>query len=182
MSKFIDDADDMVWQQATPTQSTVAPLTPEDEASIEVVAFTAMREIHKRGGTPFKGVAVGPVRTSPPVGNLDAERTPEQRAERERTLRRDAKLLSLAAGGQKFTLGRKTGAVSPIRKAIARELKKCPGMKNRELWDAIAAKPPKGWEFLDNSLGQYAEGDGGGNMSYARFCNVCAEERRTLKA
>jgi hypothetical protein len=74
---------------------------------------------------------------------------------------------------------RKGGA---IRVAIAKQLKKTPGMKNKDLWYTIAAKPPKGWEFLENDMGMYAEGPGVKNMDYRRFCNVCAEERGKLKA
>ena len=74
---------------------------------------------------------------------------------------------------------RKGGA---IRVAIAKQLKKTHDMKNKDLWYTIAAKPPKGWEFLENDMGMYAEGPGVKNMDYRRFCNVCAEERGKLKA
>lgn len=158
--------------QAT-AKLTSTPPTPEGEALSEIVAFAAMREIHKRGPSL--------VVDEPTVRGHFIERTPEQQAEHERTIRREGKLFSLAAGGLKFTLGRKTDTVSLIRKAIARELKRHHDMKNRELWNVIATKPPKGWEFCDNRLGRYAEASGGRNMSYRRFCNVCAEERRKLK-
>ena len=151
------------------------PPTPEDEADIDMLAFMAMREIHKRGGTPI------PTDSHLAHRGQMVERTPGEQVEHEHNIRRDARLLSRAVAGLKFNRGRKTGATSPIRKAIARELKKSPGMKNPELWDAIAAKPPKGWEFCDNSLGRYAEASGGKNMGYKRFCNVCGEERGKLK-
>lgn len=70
----------------------------------------------------------------------------------------------------------------PIRAAIAKQLKKDPSLKNLQLFRITASKPPKGWTFYDNSAGVYIEGPGNKNMNYARFCNVCAEERGKLKA
>lgn len=74
---------------------------------------------------------------------------------------------------------RKGGA---IRVAIEKLLKKFPAMKNKGLWDTIAARPPKGWNFFENNLGRYAEGGAGENMGYRRFRNVCAEARGKQKA
>lgn len=70
----------------------------------------------------------------------------------------------------------------PIRVAIAKQLKKNTSLKNPELFRIIASKPPKGWTFYDNSVGRYIEGPGNKNMDYARFCNVCSEERGAIKA
>lgn len=89
--------------------------------------------------------------------------------------------LDATATGKKFTAGRKPNAGGKIRAAVRKLLTKKPAMKNAELWRAIAAKPPKGWEFFDNSYGIYADGPGGKSIGYARFQNVCAEERRTAK-
>jgi len=70
---------------------------------------------------------------------------------------------------------------SAIRKAIARELKKDAGLMPRHLWAKLASSPPKGWEFFDNSAGKYIEGPKGGDgMGYARFSEVCKEERDKL--
>lgn len=90
--------------------------------------------------------------------------------------------LDAAGMGEKFKQGRRPSTGGKIRAAVAKLLKKNPAMKNLELWQAIAAKPPKGWEFFDNNLGRYAEGDGGANMGYPRFRNVAAEERQKLKS
>ena len=87
-----------------------------------------------------------------------------------------------AAALKKFTVGRKPGSVGPIRKEIEDLLKKNPTMKNTELWAAIGAKPPRGWQFYDNRAGKYIEGPkSGDNMGYLRFCNVAWEERIKFK-
>lgn len=77
--------------------------------------------------------------------------------------------------------GRKLGTGSPIRKEVARLLKKNPAMKNPELWEAVKAKPPKGWQAFENRVGKYIEGPKMDNMGYGRFCNVCGEERKKAK-
>lgn len=88
----------------------------------------------------------------------------------------------LAWSGRKFKLGRRPNTGGPIRKAIAKALKRQPAMKNPELWLALAAAPPRGWQFFDNRAGKYVEGPAADEiMSYARFCNVCSEERKALK-
>lgn len=160
-------------QSASDKRRVSDPLTGEGGDYIDALAHLAMSEVHKRGPSL--------VVDKPAVRGHFVERTPEQQAEHDAVMRREGHRLGREAVGLKFTLGRQPGAASPIRKAIARELKKAPGMKNPELWDAIAAKPPKGWEFCRNSLGRYAEASGGKNMDYKRFCNVCGEERGKLK-
>ncbi len=175
-------------QAAADRRRAVVPPTPEDEADAEIIAFMAMRKIHKLGGVRLDGKAVGPVRTVP-VATFDyPQRTPEQQAEHGRTIMRDARTLARAVSGLSFTMGRKVGTKGPIRKAIARLLKKHPDMKNPELWDAIAAKPPKDWEFVNNSQGRYAEGppiktgERYSTLSYGRFCTVCGVERKISAA
>jgi hypothetical protein len=87
----------------------------------------------------------------------------------------------LAHTGEKFTTGRKPGSGGPIRKAIARLLKRHPDFRPRELWQKIAAHPPRGWSFHESPrLGKYIEGPKGQNMNYGRFSNVCKEERDKL--
>jgi len=87
-----------------------------------------------------------------------------------------------AAHGRKFITGRKSGTVSPIRKAIQKALKANPTLKNAQLWMQIGKAPPKGYTFQDNRIGKYIEGQSAGsNMGYDRFCNVAAEERKALK-
>lgn len=86
-----------------------------------------------------------------------------------------------ARHGQVFREGRKPGTGSPIRKEVARLLKKNPAMKNPELWEAVKAKPPRGWQVFENSAGKYIEGPKMANMAYGRFCTVCGEERKKAK-
>ena len=88
---------------------------------------------------------------------------------------------ALAATGKAFRDGRKMNTSSPIRKAIAHELKKQPNLKPREMWVILASKPPKGWEFFSNNLGKYIEGPTGSDgMKYTRFSAVCKEEKDKL--
>lgn len=178
MSRALTPADKAIIakiQAAADRRRTVVPPTPEEEADAEVVAFMAMREIHRRGGNPVAG--------APAARAIHAERTPEQQAEHDHAIRCEARTLARAASGMKFSMGRKVGTTSPIRKAIARLLKKHPDMKNPELWSAIADKPPKGWTAYDNSVGKYIEGPKAADgMAYARFCNVCADERGRNKS
>lgn len=99
---------------------------------------------------------------------------------REVLLLRDA--IPLASTGKKFVSGRKINSVGPIRKAIARLLKKNPDLKPAQLWENIKADPPKGWTVYENRAGKYIEGPrGDDNMSQARFKNIASEERRKLK-
>lgn len=69
----------------------------------------------------------------------------------------------------------------PIRKRIAIELKKNPELMPRQLWAILTSKPPKGWEFFDNRAGKDITGPKGGDgMGYARFSEVCKEEKDKL--
>ncbi|MBU6995914.1 hypothetical protein [Ferrovum myxofaciens] len=82
----------------------------------------------------------------------------------------------------KFITGRKLGTGSPIRKCIAKHLRKTPSMTNESLWDAVKENPPNGFTVCDNRAGKYIEGPAKfHNMNFERFCNVCAEERKALK-
>jgi hypothetical protein len=55
-------------------------------------------------------------------------------------------------------------------------------MKNRDLWDAIKSKPPRGWKAIENDLGRYMEGPkANDHMGYSRFSEVAKEERDKLK-
>ena len=84
-----------------------------------------------------------------------------------------------ALTGQKFIAGRKPGSGGPIRKAIARLLKKNPEMKNPELWEMLEAHPPQGWQFYAER--KYIEGPKAGDgMSQGWFFSVCSEERKKL--
>lgn len=92
-------------------------------------------------------------------------------------------LEALAFHARQFKLGRKSGTGGPIRKAIAKVLKKNPHFKNPDLWVALSANPPKGWQFFNNRAGQYIEGPNFAedHMIYRRFCTVCGEERKKIK-
>src|SRR6267154_658399 len=68
--------------------------------------------------------------------------------------------------GKKFVAGRKSGTGGPIRKALVLLLEKNPSLKNEELWKAIAASPPRGWEARENQLGKYFDGPEGVTLSY----------------
>lgn len=93
---------------------------------------------------------------------------------------RDALPLTLI--GMKFKGGRKTSAVSTLRLAIRQYLKHHPGATVAAIWAALAGKPPRRHTFCDNHAGKYIEvstaGGGIKNITYHRFQNVIAEERR----
>jgi len=82
--------------------------------------------------------------------------------------------------GEKFDrVGR---GPSRIRKWIAQQLKKCPTMKNADLWAAFKEKPLRGWAVMENRQGKYLEGPTtDDHMVYVRFSNVAKEERNKLK-
>lgn len=84
--------------------------------------------------------------------------------------------------GNMFKGGRKSGAVSPVRKAVRRELARDPNASTETLWMRVEAKPPKGWVFFANRAGRYIEGPKGGqNMNFRTFANVASAERKLLK-
>lgn len=81
--------------------------------------------------------------------------------------------------GEKFDRGGR--GPGPIRKWIARELKKNPSMKNAALWATFKEKPLRGWTVMENRQGKYLEGPKiGDKMTYGRFSNVAKEERDKL--
>ena len=87
--------------------------------------------------------------------------------------------------GEKFKIGRKVGAVSPLRKAIAKHVKKFRAATAAEVWRALSAKPPKGHTFMDNRLGKYIEREtksGREETKYPRFSNIVSTEKRKLSA
>ncbi len=87
--------------------------------------------------------------------------------------------------GLKFRAGRKLGTVDPIRLRLRALLRSAPGLKNAELWEAVKARPPKGWTLFESSdpkLGRYYEGPRPDlTGTYKQFQNLAAEERKRLK-
>jgi hypothetical protein len=90
-------------------------------------------------------------------------------------------VMPAALHGEKFKEGRKAGTGGPIRKAVARLLKRSPAMRTAELWDALQRNPPRDCEFHENRQGRYVDLPSGGNMGYPRFRNVVSEEKKKLK-
>lgn len=88
--------------------------------------------------------------------------------------------IPLSAVGAKFIAGRKPGAAGRVRRAIAAHLKQHPNAKNPEIWEALRSKPPKGWCFYANRLGEYIEHQDG-ETKRAQFNNICGEERRKIR-
>lgn len=90
-----------------------------------------------------------------------------------------AEVAPLLEVGKKFTAGRKRGAVGPVRRAIRSVLKRRPGARASEVWDALAASPPRGLTVCDNRVGRYIEtGPGTDSTSYERFANIVSEEKK----
>ena len=86
----------------------------------------------------------------------------------------------LAATGEAFRKGRKVNSGSAIRKAIARELANHPTLKPRNLWEMLAKKHPKGWDFDGEGRERRIWITGRKPMGYARFSEVCKEEKDKL--
>jgi hypothetical protein len=85
-----------------------------------------------------------------------------------------APLVSL---GRKFTTGRKPGRLSPVAKRIKAYLLKHPEAKSLDVWKALAAAPPRGYDFRDNFIGRYIEVGAETVMVYPRFRNLVSEHR-----
>lgn len=90
--------------------------------------------------------------------------------------------------GRKMREGRKPGAIGSLTKVIARYLHKNSTASAKEIWNALAKKPPRGMGFMDSPrLGKYIEYfDKNGlssqpDTSYRRFQNIVSEQRRHLK-
>ena len=105
----------------------------------------------------------------------------EWMALRRHGIMREEFVLPLAKKGAKFPpMGRGKG---PIRKAITKLLTRDPTLENDALWDAIKARPPKGWIVYENArLGKYIEGPTpGDNMKHSTFKTRCSEVRKEIK-
>ena len=87
-------------------------------------------------------------------------------------------LAPMASLGKKFQ-GKGKGK-SPLRKKIEQHIKKNPDAKNLGIWDALKAKPPKGWVFQDNRQGIYVEIDNQ-NLNYKSFQSLVSKVRNELK-
>ncbi len=115
------------------------------------------------------------------LGNLTEGELHDLLAERAAAIEEAAALRPIADHGKKFADGRTPGSGGPIRKAIARLLKKNSALKNPQLWDAIKSRPPRGWSVFENRHGKYIEGPTNDDrMGQRRFFNICGEERRKI--
>lgn len=90
-------------------------------------------------------------------------------------------LQPLAIEGNKFRVGRKPGTQSPLRKLIAKLLKKNPKLKNKELLELVKSKPPKGYTYCENRYGKYFEGKDNKTTEIRRFNNICSEARTAAR-
>ena len=87
------------------------------------------------------------------------------------------KLRPLTLTGRKFTVGRKRGTVGKLRSWIRKWVAKHPSAMPSQAWEALKAKPPKGFEVCASSV--WVAGDG--ETGIARFKNIVSEERRALR-
>lgn len=74
--------------------------------------------------------------------------------------------------------------LSPLRKAIARELNQCSGLKPREVWARIKSRAPDSWEFIESGERRewYVWIDGHPKTHYGTFSDICKQERDKLQA
>lgn len=100
------------------------------------------------------------------------------------TLLTDPGHAEAATMSKNFTDGRKKGSIGPVRRFIRKTLKGKPKATNEALWDAIKAKPPKGWTPMENARhGRYIEGPASDDeVKWTTFCNYAAKERGLLKS
>lgn len=68
-----------------------------------------------------------------------------------------SRLAPLASTGLKFKGGKPKGAIGPLAAAIRERLRNYPKETPKEVWSALAKKPPKGLTFCDNNAGKYVE-------------------------
>lgn len=131
---------------------------------------------------PFKTKMVEHIQEAEGLLTLEGVRPADVRSalERARFVEYQAQAAPLAVKGKKFDRpGRGRGSV---RKAVDKLLKGDPTLKNQALWDAIKAKPPRGYVVCDNRLGKYIEAPTGHeDVRYRSFQNICSEARRSLK-
>ena len=95
-----------------------------------------------------------------------------------------ARIAPYAQKGLKFKGGRKTNSPGPLAKAVRAHLKKSIDSSAKQVWSALAAKPPKELSFFDNRTGKYVEYGkraGTGNLKstgYRRFETIVSEQRK----
>lgn len=92
-------------------------------------------------------------------------------------------VMDAAETGRKFQKGRKPGSEGAIRKAIRRELKQDPKIKNDQLWDSLAASlQQRGFEFVGHGEHRFIDAPHKpALMDIRRFRNIAAEERHSKK-
>jgi len=84
----------------------------------------------------------------------------------------------LAKHGEKFTVNRKKGHLSPVASKIKAHMRAHPRDTAVEVWKALARRPPKEHEFRDSPhLGRYIERDVKTVMAWPRFRNLVSEHR-----
>ena len=154
--------------------------------SIELYATAYLENGPKRAGAKhlrYAGHMAALARLSIDAGNTQGAAMAAMAAMQSAWQAEIAEAGSIIAQGVRMTRGRKSGTEGTLRKAIRAFLAIDSGMKNRELWVALKAKPLRGWEFRETpKLGKYAEGPKGQSMRYKRFSEVALEEREKLTA
>jgi hypothetical protein len=78
--------------------------------------------------------------------------------------------------------GRKPGSYAPVTKKVNAYLKKEPGAKSVEVWNAVKASPPKGYVFMETErFGRYIEKDAKTVMEWPAFQNLVSRRRPEKK-
>ena len=98
-------------------------------------------------------------------------------AETKKTRDEIAVLKPLAEHGQKFAVNRKVGHLGPVAKTIKAFMVKQPDATAVQVWNALKARPPKGYAFMENRQGKYIEKGPKTVMQWDRFANLVSEHR-----
>ena len=93
---------------------------------------------------------------------------------------KDYALWDDAIKGERMNGGRKPGALEPVAKKIRAYLQKHPNARALEVWNAIKGKPPKGYEFFDETarVSRYVLKPDGRNMEWRTFENHVSKQRQ----
>jgi hypothetical protein len=95
-------------------------------------------------------------------------------------VRREEFLLPTARHGKKF-VAKKPGASGPVRKAIARVLKKNAKLTAEKVWQCLKDDPPRGLEFYGSGAARHIWRKGRRDTGWRRFQNIVSEEKVKLR-
>jgi hypothetical protein len=101
-------------------------------------------------------------------------------ATQQELIQADEVLRPKAKHGSKF-VAKKPGSAGPVRKVIAKALRKNPASSAEEVWGLLTADPPQNLEFYGTTPERrYIRRQGHPDTGWRRFQNIVSEERKKL--